>query len=169
MTRDALEYALAYYDLAPDADIRGRILDAYDELDPYPDAEGALSELANEGRVAVLSNGNPAMLERLAGNAGLELYFETMISADGAGVFKPDPAVYEHAADRLDRPLGECWLVSSNAWDVAGASAAGMRTAWVDRGGDPPERIGGEADLVVGSLSELADSLVGGDVAHGEQ
>lgn len=160
ITRKALENALAYYDLAVDEATEEAILESYDELEPFPDAAETLETLRESGMtVAVLSNGNPEMLERLAGNASLAAHLDAIVSADEVGVFKPTPAVYENAADRLDRPIGECTLVSSNAWDVAGASQAGMGAAWVDRSGEPPERVGGEADVVVGRLGELPDAL----------
>jgi 2-haloacid dehalogenase len=68
--------------------------------------------------------------------------------------------VYEHAAGRLDRSVGDCRLVSSNAWDVAGAGAAGMRTAWVNRRNDPPEELGADPDVELASLAELPDTVV---------
>jgi len=115
--------------------------------------------LSETHTVAVLSNGNPEMLEELAANAGLAEHLDDLVSAHEVRTFKPDPAVYRNAADRLDRSLGDCRLVSSNPWDVAGAASAGMATAWVNRTREPPETVGGEADLTVESLSALADTL----------
>ena len=160
VTERALEYALAFYGLPVDQSSQERIVAAYEHLDPYPDAVEALERLAEtDSTVVVLSNGNPEMLETLAENAGLTTHLDDIVSAHEVGTFKPDPAVYENAADRLDRSLGDCRLVSSNAWDVSGASQAGMATAWVNRAREPAERIGGDADLTVESLAELADSL----------
>ena len=159
VTERALDYALDFYDLNPAEEARDEIVAAYDELDPYPDAADALAELSETHTVVVLSNGNPEMLEELAANAGLAGHLDDLVSAHEVRTFKPDPAVYENAADRLDRAVGDCRLVSSNPWDVAGASSAGMATAWVNRTREPPETVGGEADLTVESLSALADSL----------
>jgi 2-haloacid dehalogenase len=159
VTERALDYALEFYDLDPGEAAREEILGAYDELDPYPDAADALAELSERHTVVVLSNGNPEMLTALAENAGLADHLDDVVSAHEVRTFKPDPAVYGNAADRLDRDLGDCRLVSSNAWDVAGAASAGMATAWVNRGREPPETVGGEADLTVDSLAALADAL----------
>ncbi|NHN58217.1 MULTISPECIES: haloacid dehalogenase type II [Halorussus] len=160
VTERALEYALEFHGLPVDRAAQERIIGAYEHLDPYLDAVGALERLGEAGAtVVVLSNGNPEMLETLAENAGLTTHLDDVVSAHEVGTFKPDPAVYENAADRLDRSLGDCRLVSSNAWDVAGASQAGMSTAWVNRAREPAERIGGEADLTVESLADLAESL----------
>lgn len=160
VTADALDYALAFYEVAADDDERERILDAYNHLDPFPGATTALETLAEAGVTQViLSNGNPEMLETLAENAGLRGRLDGIVSAHEVRTFKPGPSVYENAADRLDRDVDECRLVSSNAWDVAGASNAGMATAWVNRNREPAERLGERADLEVGTLEGLPSGL----------
>jgi len=160
ITSHALDYALAQYDLDPDADTRTRLLHAYDRLDPFPGAVEALDRLSAAGHdVVVLSNGNPEMLERLADDAGLSPHLDDILSAHAVRTFKPDPAVYEHAAEALDRPLADCRLISSNAWDIAGAGTAGMATTWVNRARDPPEAIGARPDREVATLPAVADDL----------
>ncbi|MFC6988215.1 haloacid dehalogenase type II [Haloplanus sp. GCM10025708] len=160
VTERALAYTLDQYELDPGTEGRKRIQEAYNHLDPFPDAAEALERLGDAGHdVVVLSNGNPAMLERLASNTGLDAHLDGIISADEVKTFKPAPDVYENAADRLGRDLGECRLVSSNAWDIAGAGQAGMGTGWVNRHRDPPEAVGPDPDVVARSLSELADRL----------
>ena len=159
VTERALDYALEFYDLDPTEAARAEVIAAYDDLDPFPDAADALAELGEDRTVVVLSNGNPEMLETLAENAGLAAHLDDVVSAHEVRTFKPDPAVYRNVADRLDRSLGDCRLVSSNPWDVAGAASAGMATAWVNRAREPPETVGGDADLTVESLSALAEAL----------
>lgn len=161
VTDRALEYTLEFYDLDPDDAARRAVLESYDELAPYPDAVEAVERLGEAGyTTTILSNGDPAMLEPLAEHAGFTPHLDDIISADEVSVFKPTPAVYENAADRLGVPLEQCRLVSSNAWDVAGASNAGMMTAWINRGREPAERVGGSASMTCRTLSELAAALI---------
>jgi len=163
VTADALDYALDYYGIDLSADDQATVAGAYDALDPFPDTVSALDRLVETDLdLAVLSNGAPHSLASLAEGAGIDGHFSAVISADEVETFKPDPAVYENAARRLDLSLSDCWLVSSNAWDAAGAANAGMGVAWVNRNGDPPERVGGAATIVVDSLSGLADELADG-------
>ncbi|WP_435097711.1 haloacid dehalogenase type II [Halarchaeum sp. P4] len=157
VTREALDYALDYYGL--DATARAALMQAYDDLEPYPDTLDALASLAERHDTVVFSNGTPAMLDALAANTSIDAHVDGLVSADAVEALKPDPAVYEHVASDLGRPIEECRLVSSNAWDVAGASAAGMRTAWVNRANAPAERVGGDADLEVPDLEALAETL----------
>jgi 2-haloacid dehalogenase len=160
VTGHALEFALAAHDFDVDDATRDRILGSYEHLPPFHDAVETLDALAADGHeVTVLSNGNPEMLATLAENVGLDAHLSEIVSAHEVRTFKPSPAVYENAAERLERPLEACRLVSANAWDVAGASTAGMATAWVNRSGDPFETIGGEPDVTVGSLAGLVDGL----------
>jgi len=156
VTTEGLAYALEYYGL--DDGATDALVAAYDDLDPFCDTLDALADLSSRYETVVFSNGTPAMLAALAANTGIDAYVDGLVSADAVGALKPARAVYEHASTALDRPLETCRLVSSNAWDVAGASRAGMATAWVNRSNDPPERVGGEADLVVESLAELAET-----------
>lgn len=160
VTEAALDFALDRYGLAPDAATRERVLEAYEHLDPFPAATEVLASLSAAGHtVAVLSNGNPEMLSTLAENAGLADHLDDVVSADAVETFKPAPAVYENAAAELGEEIGDCWLVSGNAWDVAGAGSAGMQTAWVNRGNDPFERVGSEPTAEVAALSEVPDAI----------
>lgn len=160
VTDAALDYALDYFGFDARAIDVDASLAAYEELEPYPDVEPTLERLADtEVRLAVLSNGDPDMLAAVLENAGLADRFEAVISADEVATFKPAPAVYERAAERLDEALEACMHVSANAWDAVGAAQAGMRVVWVNRAGDPPEQIGGEPDLTIPSLAELVDEL----------
>ncbi len=160
VTDAALDYALAYYGLDARALDVDAALGAYEALEPFPDVEPALDRLADaDRRLAVLSNGDPDMLEAVVENAGLTGRFEAVVSADEVGTYKPAAAVYERAAERLDLPLAECILVSANAWDAVGAAQAGMGAAWVNRSREPPLHVGEAPELTVGSLDELADEL----------
>lgn len=119
-----------------------------------------LERLRGQGyALAVFSNGAPHMLDALLANTGLTEFFETCISVDEVGVYKPSPAVYRHAAQRLGLPIEQVRLVSANPFDDIGAEAAGMRAAWVDRGNGLFEPDGTPPDVVVANLTELADRL----------
>lgn len=160
VTRDALDYTLARFDLDPDNETRVRIMKGYEELTPFPGAVDALKTLSEAGHeVAVLSNGNPAMLDALAEDSGLDEHLDAIISADEVETYKPAPAVYENAADRLGAAIEDCWLVSSSSWDVAGAGSAGMNTVWINRVRDPFERVGPEPDAVVGRLEAVPEPV----------
>ncbi len=132
----------------------------YNDLERFDDVGLGLERLKGAGyTMVVFSNGTPQMLDALMDAAGLRSYLESYVSVDGVKVYKPSPKVYQHVADQLDRAVGEVRLVSSNPFDVIGAEAAGMQTAWVDRSGGLFDALGPRPKVIVGTLTGLAEAL----------
>jgi 2-haloacid dehalogenase len=160
VTSRALDFAFASIGVSLPGEQARRLIGLYDELQPFPDAVPALRALAGLGyELAVFSNGSPAMIRNCLGNSGLGEFFGQRISADEVRVFKPSPVVYRHAAKRLGRPAEQVRLVTCNPFDSVGASAAGMRTAWVNRSGTPFDTMGQRPDLTVPTLGRLPAAL----------
>ena len=110
------------------------MLDLYLDLAAYDEVAGELAAMAGQGHaLAVLSNGNPGMLERALGSAGISGYFDAVLSVDSIGVFKPHPDVYGLVTSHFDCLAAEVTFFSSNPWDIAGAGHFGFRTVWVNR------------------------------------
>ena len=162
VTERALGFTLASLGVRLSAAQSGRLVELYDCLRPFPDAAPALCALAERGyELAVLSNGTPAMIGNCLANSGLGEFFGQRVSVDEVRVFKPSPVVYRHAAGRLARPNGGTRLVTSNAFDSVGASAAGLGTVWVNRSAAPFDTIGAQPDLTVTALDQLPAALAG--------
>jgi 2-haloacid dehalogenase len=132
VTRDSLAYTLRTIGLTFDAATFNRIMDKYLQLDLYPDALAALNAMKDR-KLAILSNGSPAMLEPLVANSGLEGLLDAVISVDAAKVFKPRPHAYALIETTLGIAPADVLFVSSNPWDVCGAKACGLRVAWIER------------------------------------
>lgn len=109
-------------------------------LAPWPDAVAGLTRLKARFPIATLSNGNVSLLLDMARHAGLP--WDTVLSAELFRKYKPDPGVYLGAADLLGVAPDELLMVAAHPSDLAGAKAAGLRTAYVDR---PLERGAGGA------------------------
>ena len=117
--------------LAADDTLLHRLVDAYDNLSPFPEAKEALAVLKDYRR-AILSNGSPGMLDALV-DTGLDLYLDAVISVDANKVYKPDPRAYELVQARLNVRPEEVVFVSSNGFDVAGARSFGFKVARIER------------------------------------
>ena len=91
VSRESLHYTLTAFGLAADAAQMARLIDAYDDLSPYPEAAEALDNLKGY-QLAILSNGSPAMLDALARNSGLDRYLDAVISVDPRKSSSPTPA-----------------------------------------------------------------------------
>ena len=160
VTGDALDFALATLGIDRPG-LRGRLMDLYLKLDPFPEVPDVLRHLKNAGmRTAILSNGSPTMLDAVVKTSGLDALLDAVLSVEAVGVYKPHPKVYQLAVDRLAVPAAAIAFQSSNAWDAYAASAFGMRVVWCNRYGAQPERLPGAPDRTVRSLAELP-SLVG--------
>jgi 2-haloacid dehalogenase len=162
VTARALDFALASAGVSLPAPQTQQLAGLYDHLQPFPDTVPALRSLGGAGyELAVLSNGSPSMIRDCLEHSSLAGYFSLQISADEVGAFKPSPSVYRHAAGRLARPIGQIRLVSANAFDSVGASAAGMCTAWVNRSAAPFDAIGQQPGVIVAALDQLPAALAG--------
>jgi len=135
-----------------------RLMDAYLELKAFPDVTDTLARLHGR-KLAVLSNGSPAMLNAVVHHTGLDQVLDTVLSVDALRIFKPHPSVYAYAAERLQAPVGAIGFVSSNFWDVAGATSFGFRTFWINRAGATPDALGYQPAAVLTKLSDLPDLL----------
>jgi 2-haloacid dehalogenase len=156
VTAAALEHACTALGLSFDDGIRKRLLGAYLSLNPFPDAAPALAALGLPK--AILSNGCPAMLEPAVRHAGLDRVLDAVLSVDAVKAYKPDPRVYQLAADHFGVGRAEIGFVTSNFWDAAGAEAFGFRVFWINRAGTVPDRLGA-APEVLRALTELPARL----------
>ena len=157
LTEDGLVYAARslHLDLTPDK--RARLLEAYLTLAAFPDVKPGLAALRQRGlRLAILSNGEPKMLEAAARSAGIIDLLDAILSAEDVKIFKPSPRVYHLASEHLRVLPAEVGFVSSNAWDVAGAASVGLQTFWIQRrAAEPPEELAFTADHTVTTITDL--------------
>ena len=154
LTEQALDYALARMP-SVDKAVRPKLLDSYLTLDAFPDARAALDLLKSQGaRTAILSNGSPSMLAAATKAAGLEL--DAVLSVDAIRMYKPRPETYALVTRAFPVPPGGVVFVSSNRWDVMGASAFGFRAMWINRAGMPDEYGAHPPEQVLTTLGALA-------------
>lgn len=152
----SLDTAAALAGIAVATDLRAALIAGYDALTPYPEVREALMALKRKGsRVAILSNGDPDLLDNAARSADLAGILDAVLSVSDVGVFKPAARVYRLGMTRFGAAREDVTFVSSNCWDVAGAAAFGFQTVWVNRSGAPDEYPDMLASHVVSSLAGL--------------
>jgi 2-haloacid dehalogenase len=134
VTRAALEFSLISVGIAPASSLCDRLMNKYLNLDLHEEAQEAL-ELLRDYKLAILSNGSPAMLDALIKSSGIARHFADVISVDRAKLFKPEPGCYALVEPALGVAKEEVMFVSSNGFDIAGAKCYGFRVAWIERGG----------------------------------
>jgi 2-haloacid dehalogenase len=132
VTRESLAYTLRCLGLQHDAQVFERIMEKYLHLDLYPDAAATLAAMKSR-KLAILSNGSPAMLNALVRNSGLADVLDATISVDAQKIFKPHREAYALIESTLGVAPAEVLFVSSNPWDACGAKAFGLKVAWIER------------------------------------
>lgn len=136
------------------------IMDGFAGLTVHADVPGGIRALAELGiRMVTLSNGSAAVAQRLLTDAGLDHAFESFLSVEQAGIWKPAPGAYAYALRMCEVDPMDAMLVAVHPWDTDGASRAGLATAWVNRtDGSYPDYFR-NPDVEAASLRELAQQL----------
>lgn len=156
VTQNGLDWALEATELDGDAALRQRLLDLYWELQAYPEVPDMLRTLKDGGlQTAILSNGSPDMLRGAVDSARIAPMLDDILSVESVGVFKPDRKVYDLVGHRFDCAAEEVLFVSSNGWDAAGAAGYGFQTTWVNRAGEPMDRLPWTPQTVLSDLTTI--------------
>src|SRR5471032_2028634 len=159
VTSEALDNCLATHGIT-DPSVREKLMSAYLALDPFPEVPAMLDRLKRAGvRLAILSNGNPGMLDPMVKASGLADRFEAVLSVDAAKVFKVDPRTYRLVGARFGVAPNKICFLSSNCWDAHGAAHFGFRTVWLNRGGLPEDILPGTVVTQIKDLSHLPSLL----------
>jgi 2-haloacid dehalogenase len=109
--------------------------------------------------VALTNSVQPVAEAQLA-SAGLNGYFEAVLSADGTGHLKPAPQPYHAVAERCGVPIGQVRLVAAHSWDIAGAMAAGCQAAFVARPGMVLSPLGDPPGITGPDLAAVAEQII---------
>ncbi|MDO8702910.1 MAG: haloacid dehalogenase type II [Undibacterium sp.] len=162
ITQDALIFSCKKLGLRLNLDAQSALMGQYARLQAFPENLSVLQELRTRGfKLAVLSNGNPQMLQSAVDAANMQGIFTHLLSVDLVKKFKTAPEAYQMAPDIFGTPAKNILFVSSNCWDACCASWFGYTTFWVNRHAAPLEELGvrphGEGRSLVDVL-EFVDS-----------
>jgi 2-haloacid dehalogenase len=161
VTGDALDFALATLKIEH-SELRSRLMNSYLTMSAYPEVPNVLRRLkAADMRLAVLSNGSPAMLDAAIAGAGIAGEFDAVLSVEEVQVYKPHPSVYRLACERLNLTASRICFLSSNGWDAYSAKAFGFHVLWCNRLAQAPEQIPQTPDAQIATLAELPDIVLG--------
>jgi 2-haloacid dehalogenase len=159
ITEDALIFSCRSLKISCDANQRKQLMQAYLTLPAFPEVRTALEQLSSLP-LSILSNGTPEMLTPLVAANGMTHLFKSAFSVDALQMYKPRPEVYEHATANLGVPKEAIGFVSSNFWDISGATNFGFHTFWLNRSSAIADELGVTSAATITSLSAL-HSLIG--------
>ena len=160
-TKDALEFSCKTFKVNLSDAQKSALMNEYKALPSFPDVKKGLQRLKEDGhKLYAFSNGSANAVSNLLINAEIINLFDGVVSVEDVKMFKPSPKVYEHFNKKTASTNSDSWLISSNPFDVIGATSYGMKTAWVQR---TQESIfdpwGIEPTTIIKGINELSENL----------
>ena len=160
LTRLSLEYTLDRLKLERGSGQVEKLMQQYAHLTPFPENLAALQKIKGMGlTTAILSNGSEDMLTSAVNSAGMKEVLDHVISVDPIRLFKTSPESYGLVQQSILVNKDEVLFVSSNAWDVLGATWFGFTTHWVNRQGLPFEALEPKPHFSGPDLNSVLSSL----------
>jgi 2-haloacid dehalogenase len=136
------------------------LVSCIERLKPFPDVVEALGRLRAAGYgLHILSNGDRDMLDAAREHIGFD--FDSRISVQEAGFFKPAWQTYAKAEELIGLDRSQLLFVANHAFDCIGAKSWGMRTAFIDRRKRPFGQTPHQPDIIVADFGELAEAMAG--------
>lgn len=156
VTREALTFAMNSLSLKDEA-LYDILMPIYSQATAFEEVLPCLKRLKEQGvTTAILSNGTLEMLEAGAKNSNVYPHLDAIISVDSIGIYKPAPQVYQFALDSLNLKKEEVLFLSSNQWDIAGATQFGLATVWINKHQDTQEVLPPRTTYQISSLVDFS-------------
>ena len=132
ITEDSLDKSMAVFDIDPL--MRSELLDLYKVLSTFPEVNEVLNKLKEKNyKLAILSNGTPALLNQLVKSNNLENIFNDIFSIEEVKVYKPHSNVYNIPLKKYKIQKEEVAYLSANTFDVSASGNYGFNSVWVNR------------------------------------
>ncbi len=161
LAKDALGIVAQRQGVSLSDDDAGAVLEEIRRLPPHPEVKGSLGRLRGAGfRLATLTNSPYRVVNAQLENAGLAELFSQVLSVEEVRLFKPHPAVYQMAAEKLGIEVGDMRLVAAHNWDTTGAIRAGCKAAFVARPGMVLGELDEQPDIIAKTLEGVAEAII---------
>lgn len=154
ITEDSLIKSMKVFDINPS--MKNELLDLYKILTPFPEVKEVLINLKKKNyKLAILSNGTPALLQQLVSSNDLNNLFDDIFSIEEVNIYKPNSRVYDLPIKKYKIKPSEVAFLSTNTWDVSGGGNYGYQAIWVNRNQNIFDILDYSPELEIKNLSEL--------------
>ena len=158
ITEDSLEKSMKVFDI--DMGMKNDLLKLYKILSPYPEVKEVLENLKKKKiKLAILSNGTPALLSELVKGNDLQNLFDDLFSIEEVGIYKPSSKVYNLPVNKYKITPNEVTFLSANTWDVSGGGNYGYNAVWVNRNQAIFDNLDYKPINRVNNLTQLLDLI----------
>ena len=156
ITEDSLDKSMEVFKIK--SEMRNELLNLYKVLSPYPEVKKVLQHLKKRNlRLAILSNGTPALLDQLVNSNGLDDYFDDIFSIEEVKIYKPNKKVYDLPCKKYNLSSKEITFLSANTWDVSGGGNYGYNAIWVNRAKNIFDKLDYVPKAEIKDLSKLLE------------
>ena len=140
--------------------LRNELLDLYKILSPFKEVPEVLKSLKEKDlKLAILSNGTPALLNQLVKSNNLDNLFDDLFSIEEVGIYKPDSKVYDMPIKKYNIQKNEVAFLSANTWDVSGGGNYGYNSIWVNRNNNIFDNLDYKPKNEIKNLKELLNII----------
>ena len=158
ITEDSLDKSMKAFGI--DMSMKNDLLNLYKVLSPYPEVKEVLESLKRRNfKLAILSNGTPALLNELVASNGLNNLFDDLFSIEEVGIYKPSAKVYDMPINKYDVKSSEITFLSANTWDVSGGGNYGYDSVWVNRNQAIFDNLDYKPKKQINNLTQLLDLI----------
>ena len=158
ITEDSLDKSMKVFNI--NNSMRHELLDLYKILSPYSEVPEVLKSLKEKDlKLAILSNGTPALLNQLVKTNNLDNLFDDLFSIEEVGIYKPDSKVYDLPIKKYQIQKNEVAFLSANTWDVSGGGNYGFNSIWVNRNNNIFDNLDYKPKHEVKSLDDLINII----------
>jgi len=156
VTEDSLDKSINAFNI--DKSMRNELLDLYKILKTFPEVKDVLKKLKEKKyKLAILSNGTPALLNDLVKSNNLESIFDDIFSIEEVKIYKPDAKVYDIPVKKYQIQKNEIAFLSANTWDVSGGGNYGYNAIWVNRNNNIFDNLDYKPKNEIKNLKHLLD------------
>ena len=158
ITEDSLDKSMNAFNI--NKSMKNELLDLYKTLNTFPEVKDVLNKLKEKNyKLAILSNGTPALLNELVKTNNIENIFDDVFSIEEVGIYKPDSRVYDIPIKKYQIQKNEVAFLSANTWDVSGGGNYGYNAIWVNRNNNIFDNLDYKAKNEVKNLNHLLDII----------
>ena len=156
ITEDSLDKSMQAFNI--NKAMKNELLDLYKILSPYPEVKETLEKLKEKRyKLAILSNGTPALLNELVKSNGLQNLFDDIFSIEEVKIYKPSSKVYDMPVKKYSIKNEEVAFLSANTWDVSGGGNYGFTSIWVNRNKNIFDNLDYKPKNEINGLNQLID------------
>ena len=156
VTEDSLDKSMNLFNI--DKSMKNELLNLYKVLNTFPEVKDVLNKLKEKNyKLAILSNGTPALLNELVKSNNLDNIFDDIFSIEEVGIYKPDAKVYDMPIKKYKIQKEEVVFLSANTWDISGGGNYGYSSIWVNRNNSIFDNLDYKPKDEVKNLNQLLD------------